>query len=662
MKIPFIDLYEKLRARFSGAGPSAQHCTPVVPAAKKGSSLSKTVLPNMTRKIAATPDPLQVAAGVVTKAASQAAGRDEPVSIVAPIKPRGSSPTPKRGAQLKSDRAISLRLSDVVDRLPPELIKPRESFDAERGILLQASEIEKGMATGNPAVSLTTLYQQAPEIFLHTLPASDSTLVRLPFDKVLAQFMSLQVRPDQVRDDQVPHLETPILQVTLEDKDRFGTTIEPLESSPLPPVRVEPATAQTLAAAEPEPTATAIAKPPPSRPPIPLVAKPEASPSKAPAPISGKKIPFDLPPNGTGASASERVPALSGPPVPNTLPPTPTPSAIPVKVPPPTPPPIPLKVPAPCNDIRPKFIRIPGVEPGEEPISVVKPSSAKRLESTIAVKLLAILEELPPFQLNGSPSGVPEDVRVQFPLSLIEPQLASGRVVVAAKILQKAMPEAYRHLLKSDTAETPITLPLHEVLKHLPATVLRMRDDQEAPVVPEKVETPISVAADEDAKRLAQADAPTAEPSKKPVEESQPKEPAPTAKGDVESEQRLDARTVLARANALPGVAGCAITFADGLSLAGNLPADLRADGLCAMAASLLQKIDNHLHEPNIGPLIGITLHATKSLTFQRRDNVVLAALHVGGDLPSETRDQLASLVEKLSHTYSESEATHVHH
>jgi hypothetical protein len=80
------------------------------------------------------------------------------------------------------------------------------------------------------------------------------------------------------------------------------------------------------------------------------------------------------------------------------------------------------------------------------------------------------------------------------------------------------------------------------------------------------------------------------------------------------------------------------------------------------MAASLLQKIDNHLHEPNIGPLIGITLHATKSLTFLRRDNVVLAALHVGGDLPSETRDQLASLVEKLSHTYSESEATHVHH
>jgi predicted regulator of Ras-like GTPase activity (Roadblock/LC7/MglB family) len=288
----------------------------------------------------------------------------------------------------------------------------------------------------------------------------------------------------------------------------------------------------------------------------------------------------------------------------------------------------------------------------------------KRPEASIAVRLLAILEELPPFQLNGSPSAVPDDLRVQFPLSLIEPQLASGRVVVAAKVLQKAMPEAYRNLIKSDTAETPITLPLHELLKHLPTTALRMRDDQEEPIIPEKVETPISVVADEDAQRLLKADP---EASVKTTDQSQPKDaptaaPAEPVKVDNEIEQRLDARTVLARANALPGVAACAITFADGLNLAGNLPADLRADGLCAMAASLLQKIDNHLHEPNIGPLVGMTLHATKSLTFLRRNNIVLAALHAGGGLPTETREKLTSLVEKLSHTYSESEATHVHH
>jgi predicted regulator of Ras-like GTPase activity (Roadblock/LC7/MglB family) len=140
------------------------------------------------------------------------------------------------------------------------------------------------------------------------------------------------------------------------------------------------------------------------------------------------------------------------------------------------------------------------------------------------------------------------------------------------------------------------------------------------------------------------------------------KKTEPVEKRAEEPEQRLDARTVVARANALPGVAACAITFADGLNLAGNLPAELSADGLCAVAASLLQKIDNHLHEPKIGPLVGMTLHADKSITFLRRDNIVLAALHGGDDLPTATREKLVTLVEKLSRTYAESEPAHVHH
>ena len=38
-----------------------------------------------------------------------------------------------------------------------------------RRILLKASEVEKGMASGKPAVSLATIYQQVPEIFLRTI-------------------------------------------------------------------------------------------------------------------------------------------------------------------------------------------------------------------------------------------------------------------------------------------------------------------------------------------------------------------------------------------------------------------------------------------------------------------------------------------------------------
>ena len=43
----------------------------------------------------------------------------------------------------------------------------------------------------------------------------------LPFEKVLEQFTSLQVRSDQERHQAVPQVETPFLKVTLEDNSAF---------------------------------------------------------------------------------------------------------------------------------------------------------------------------------------------------------------------------------------------------------------------------------------------------------------------------------------------------------------------------------------------------------------------------------------------------------
>jgi predicted regulator of Ras-like GTPase activity (Roadblock/LC7/MglB family) len=658
VKIPFSGLFEKLRTRLSSPAAS-QPPVPTKPLVKSGTSLSKTVLPKTSPNVA-DPNALQTAAGVIAKAASQSLARFDPAAFTPPTRSPETSARSARKVELKSERAISLRLGDILDRLPPGVVKPRESVDPERHILLMASELEKGMASGKPAVPLTSVYQQAPEVFLRPPAPIDSTMVHLPLDKVLAQFMSLQVRADQERDQVIPQVATPILQVTLEDKDRFGTPIEPLQTSAKPAIALEAATASTAAAAEAKPAAVGTAKPPPLRPPIPLVAKLPSAPATQSDTGQALKHSVELPPNGTGAPASERVPASSGPPVPT----------VPSSSPPAPPPPLAFKVPPPPNDIRPRFIRVPGVEPTEGAGPTQKPAPSRSPEPTIALALLPILEELPPFQLNGSPSVVPDDIRIRLPLSLIETQLATGRVTVAAKVLQRAMPAEYRGLIKSDTAETPISLSLSEVLKHVPAALLRTREDQEPTPAVENVQTPISVAADEDARRLAES---------RPVHLNKPREQEPvktepakvvtepmqteaTENRADEPEQPLDARTVVARANALPGVAACAITFADGLNLAGHLPAELGADGLCAVAASLLQRIDNHLHEPKIGPLVGMTLHAAKSITFLRRDNIVLAALHSGDDLPTATREKLVTLVEKLSRTYAESEPVHVDH
>jgi len=597
MSISFPDLFKRARARlFPVSTGSSSPRTVAVPVAKPSSErLSKTVLPNMTRKVAAS-GPLHVAPGAASAAAPRVVGFDStftsprshelPAAVALALEP-------------KAERAISLPLSDILDQLPSDYIKPRETFDSSRTILLKASDVEKGMASGRPTVSLAGIYGQAPEIFLNSVSPTDSTVVPLPFDKVLALFMSLQIRSDQVRDHAVPQVETPFLQVTREDTERFRTS-----TSATPP-----------------------------------------------------KIPFHLPPNGTGAPASERVPALSGPPVPTALPEAQAPAQIP------------FKVTAPCNDIRPKFIRVPAMEPEPRTGLPTKSAPAKESDAKIALALTAVLKEVPAFQLNGNPSAVPEDVRVEFPLSLIEPQLASGRVVVSPKVLQNAMPEIYRALLTVDPVGTPVSLPLQEILKNLPVTVLRMRDDQEEIVLKQTIETPFSIKADEDAKRFHAGAGPVPKVSEQSPEQAQLEEKIDNQGEDLSAvasakEEKLDAKSVVARANALPGVAACAITFADGLSLAGNLPAELAAEGLCAVAPSVLQKIDKHMVGVRLGPLRAVTLHAGKSpVTFLMHGNICLAALHAGGDeLPSESRNQLATMVEELSRTYSQPEPAHVDH
>ena len=170
----------------------------------------------------------------------------------AAVRPRDLPPAVALALEPRVERVISLDLADIAAQIPSDYIKPIESIDGTRRILLKASEVERGMATGKPAVSLATVYQQVPEIFLRSIAAGDEAQVQLPFQKVLDQFTRLQVRSDQERHQAVPQVETPFLQVTLEDNSRFGTTIEAVETGDLPPVRIEPPTAEAFAAAEPE--------------------------------------------------------------------------------------------------------------------------------------------------------------------------------------------------------------------------------------------------------------------------------------------------------------------------------------------------------------------------------------------------------------------------
>jgi predicted regulator of Ras-like GTPase activity (Roadblock/LC7/MglB family) len=737
MPIPFLSYFKK------GKGsPVEEAPKPVTPPLDKPSSerFSKTVMPNATRTLAPQ-DPFELAAHS-TALGGQMSGMPTagaPLPPPLPAAPRTISFSPSSAAvsaqrdlppavalalEPQVERVLSLQLADVLTEMPEGYCKPNESIDTTRRVLLKASEVEKGMATGSPSVSLASVYQQMPEIFIRKIEESDTAQLKLPFKKVLEGFASMQVRGDQERAGAVPQVETPFLKVTLEDNQTFGTTTEPAETTEMPPMRLQPPTAAAFAAAEPEEVAEAIRK----------MTAPPASTNGA-APKIPARIPFKFSPNGTDASVSESVPASSGPSVPNLLPSPlapapemdaaakPEPEKRETKVPPPTygAAPTPVRIPfkmAPLTPIVPLVDEAPKPKPepwltkesvaaaSETPVEAkdalpVVSEPPRVAEGKIALPLLPILKSLPPIQLTGDPSCVPADVRLELPFALIEPQLASGRVSVTAKVFEVSMPMSFRGLFQAGEGTLDVSLPLQEVLKNLPTTSLRMRDDQEEQEAGQNFATPFSAKADEDAKRFNVPAVPVAKPAMpelKTVESGSPRETeaadtaattgegkavdtaAATREGNaadtaaateekerssdrplrtplqvaLDTDEKLDAKGVVALVNKIPGVKACSIMFGDGLSLAGSLPTDLETDGICAMAPSLLQRVETHLADTKLGLLRGMTLSCVKGvITFYMQENLCLAALHANGDLPGETRDKLSRVLHELSRKYS---------
>jgi predicted regulator of Ras-like GTPase activity (Roadblock/LC7/MglB family) len=704
MTIPFLSYFKRAKESAAVKEKEAAPSRPVLPPLEKPSSerFSKTVMPNATRTLPPQ-DPFEMAAR------STALGGQMPAvaTAMAPAGPRTISFSPASPAmsaqrdlppavalalEPQVERVISLELSDVLSEMPSGYIKPLESIDTSRRVLLKASEVEKGMATGNPTVSLGTVYQQVPEIFIRRIAEADASQLKLPFQKVLDGFANMHVRADQERASAVPQVETPFLKVTLEDNQTFGTTTEPLETTEMPPVRIQPPTAEAYAAAEPEEAAEAILK---------MAPAPAAN---GAAPKIPARIPFKLSPNGTDALASESVPASSGPSVPNPLPsPPPAPvaaeeaptlkpgSAIPATRPPVR---IPFKMaaiaPAIEEEVKPKpepWLTKESVAAATEtpPIPEAEPVASETggaTEVKIALPLLPILKSLPPMQLTGDPSCVPADVRFELPFALIEPQLASGRVSVTAKVFEVSVPVSFRGLFQAGPGAIDVALPLQEVLKNLPTASLRMRDDQEEQEAGQNFATPFSAKAAEDAKRFNVPATPVAKPvTPEPVvevaepvkaevaiesqeaavpaapviEKTAPDRPLRTPlQVALDTDEKLDAKAVVALVNKAPGVKACAIHFGDGLSLAGNLPAELETEGVCAMAPSLMQRVENHLVDTKLGQLRGMTLSCSKgAVTFYMHENLCLAALHADLDLPAETRDKLSRVVHELSRKYS---------
>src|SRR5450755_2661423 len=465
MTIPFLNFFKK--ATTPRPQPVARPGYSSTAEKTSGARLSKTVMPNTTRTIAPQEEFESVPPPVAQPRVYSLGAKKQPVDL---------PPAVALALEPRVERVISLELKDVVNQMPTGWIRPLSDSEASRRILLKAAEVEKGMSSGRPSVCLTSIYNQVPEIFVRPVPASDQTPVLLPFTKVLDQFTHVQTRSDQSRDLTVPQLETPFLRVTLEDNTRFGTTMAPVQVSDKPLAKMELATAETIAAAQPE----LFAKPPPP-PPAPIVpATPQLpitrskdgsgpviklpveevhSEEPIPAPeaetvpaatAEPTRIPFKISPIGTGAPASERVPASSGPSVPTSVA-------------------APTRIAFKTNGEAVRAEAGPANSPNE-----FKTASSQKAGLKISLPLKPILMAVPPFQLTADIKDIPDEVRVEVPFSLVEPQLASGRISLKADEFANFLPTEYLTFFSAKEISAPVILPLQDILKNLPAASLLM--------------------------------------------------------------------------------------------------------------------------------------------------------------------------------------------
>ena len=108
-------------------------------------------------------------------------------------------------------------------------------------------------------------------------------------------------------------------------------------------------------------------------------------------------------------------------------------------------------------------------------------------------------------------------------------------------------------------------------------------------------------------------------------------------------------KEVVARAAALPGVAGSVVAMQDGLRVASQVPADLNADTLAAFLPQIFERVNQSTRELRMGALnnVNFTVGNVPWKIF-RVNAVYFAAFgRAGEQLPSAQLAQLAAELDR---------------
>jgi predicted regulator of Ras-like GTPase activity (Roadblock/LC7/MglB family) len=124
--------------------------------------------------------------------------------------------------------------------------------------------------------------------------------------------------------------------------------------------------------------------------------------------------------------------------------------------------------------------------------------------------------------------------------------------------------------------------------------------------------------------------------------------PPPVPHTDFTSRQ-LQPKDVVARAMALPGVAGVVITLPDGLRVASQVPGDLNADTIAAFIPQMFERMNQSARELRMGALnnVSFTVGNVPWKIFRVNAVYVAAFGRMGENLPSADIAALANELDR---------------
>jgi hypothetical protein len=271
----------------------------------------------------------------------------------------------------------------------------------------------------------------------------------------------------------------------------------------------------------------------------------------------------------------------------------------------------------------------------------------------IKIRLQPVLADFPPDLASPAIRSLePKEAEVSLPLDTIKAQLPNGRVTVPASTFSDGLPADLKPLFAAIDPAAEIHIPLREIFSRLPADAIEIRKDQELDRPEDKVLTPFTEHAEEDAKRFAQ---PSAESTPK---RDDPKiEPAANEAVAVSdrlqaifmTDAPLDLTATIRKIAALPGLKSCSLNTLKGQRLAGEIGDPNLEKVISSLLPELFQRTDSVLDELRAGALEAITIYAgTRQFSAFVRGNLCLTVVHDKRSFKPGVREKIQLVLNEL--------------